>query len=423
MNGWGDFNADGHTDIVVGPMLYRGAETPEHVWIGDGKGGFKLDSTTCNLGQNDPCLSWSMGLQVGDLNDDGYPEIYMGGGEPSMGWHHQMWLNVTAKPGDMPHFLDRTAALDFPASGAATRFPYRGHGGTMLDVDGDMDLDFVQCNGGMDPDGSDPGAREAWRVFLNRGTPHGKLELDLRGFPSNLNAVGARVEVFLAGGTGPQKLRQWMFPNNGFGGSHLAGRLHFGLYDAKQIERVEVLWPDGQVTVHHPQVNSRAAILEQDAILFGTDFRKGLDGFAGGGTLTHRALCMAKDETAAHAVVGATTESSLAARADFPSGADSGQVARLAMTAGGAAATLTLSQGKVVLQMGDGKSASAQLNIKPNRRFLARVALEKTASGATDAVGYLDTREVVRVPSVTAFAPTTVSVGGTSACWSMLSVR
>ena len=423
MNGFGDFNADGHIDIVVGSMLYRNAEVPNHVWIGDGKGGFKLDSETCNLGHADPCLSWSMGLQVGDFNDDGYPEVYMGGGEPSMGWHHQLWLNATLKPGDMPHFLDRTAYLDYPASGATARYPYRGHGGTLLDLDGDLDLDFVQGNGGMDPDGSDPGAMEAWRVFLNRGTKNGKLELDLRGFPSNLNAVGARVDVVLAGGTGPQHLRQWMFPNNGFGGANLAGRLHFGLYDAKQIASLQVLWPDGQVTVHQPQLNTRLPLNEKDFIRFGTDFRKDNGGFTGGGQWLGRALCFDQGETATHAIVGAGSESSLAARVDFGSGADAGQSATLAMNGNGGSVSLHFAQGSVTLQTSGGKSLSAPLQIQVNRRFLARVAVEKNAAGTTDAVAYVNTREVARLPGISGFVPQEIALSGKKTCWAMVSLR
>jgi len=425
--GFGDFNADGHTDIVGGAWLERalpGPPVPHHLWLGDGKGNFKLEWEQSNLGRGDPCLSWAMGLQVGDLNDDGYPEIFFGGGGPQGGWHHQLFLNATAAPGQVPHFADRTLHIDYPASGSRSRYPYRGHGGTMVDLDGDLDLDFIQTNGGMEMPGvSDPGSAEAWRAFMNLGTGHGKLELDLEGYPSNFGAVGARVDIALSGGTGPTALRQWMFPNNGFPGTHLPGRIHFGLGDAKQIDGVQVTWPDGQVTTHATPINKRLALKEKDFLRFGAKFRGERDGFVGGGSVIGGALCVDGGAAASRAVASGGVGSSLALRIDFPTGSAAGQTATMKLGSGTTGVTVTL-QGQTLQITGpDGKTKSGELPaLGPGRRVLARAALELNPSGKTDAVVYLDAREALRM-TVGAVDVTSVVLGGKGVCYGMVSLR
>jgi hypothetical protein len=78
-------------------------------------------------------------------------------------------------------------------------------------------------------------------VNLSVNTNHW-LGVSLEGTRSNRDGIGARVTVFAAGHKWTQELRS--------GSSYLSSsdlRLHFGLGTAASIERIEVLWPSGQV--------------------------------------------------------------------------------------------------------------------------------------------------------------------------------
>jgi hypothetical protein len=67
------------------------------------------------------------------------------------------------------------------------------------------------------------------------------LGIITQGTRSNRDGIGARVAVYAGGHRWVQEVRS--------GSSYLSSsdlRLHFGIQSATQIERIEVLWPDGQ---------------------------------------------------------------------------------------------------------------------------------------------------------------------------------
>jgi enediyne biosynthesis protein E4 len=67
------------------------------------------------------------------------------------------------------------------------------------------------------------------------------LQVDLQGTPMNQDALGAQVELALAGGT------QYREVHSGYGyGSQAQPRLHFGLGSTTGASSIHVLWPDGQ---------------------------------------------------------------------------------------------------------------------------------------------------------------------------------
>ena len=66
--------------------------------------------------------------------------------------------------------------------------------------------------------------------------------LNLIGTTSNRDAIGARVRL-TAGGKTQTRLRV----NTSGYLSHSDVRLHFGLGDARRIDRIEIRWPSGKV--------------------------------------------------------------------------------------------------------------------------------------------------------------------------------
>lgn len=106
---------------------------------------------------------------------------------------------------------------------------------TVADLNNDGRLDFVV--GVNDGD---------WVAFENRAPPtHRQFVVRLEGQPGNPTAVGARVTVHLAGG--PRQTRKVHA-----GGGYLSQStrvLRFGIDRRQAVERIEIRWPDGELSV------------------------------------------------------------------------------------------------------------------------------------------------------------------------------
>ncbi len=139
---------------------------------------------------------------------------------------NRCFLNLGALP-----FANVSAisGLDFADDG-------RGLALADWDLDGDLDLWFSN--------------RNAPRVrFLRNDVQAGNhfLTIGLQGTVSNRDAVGARLELQLAG-TDPPKLIRTLRAGEGFL-SQSSKWVHFGLGDNPHIERLVVRWPGGEPEV------------------------------------------------------------------------------------------------------------------------------------------------------------------------------
>jgi hypothetical protein len=201
-----------------------------------------------------------MGCQLGDVNGDGAPDVYIGNGAPMdadspLGGQLDQLFVSSQGHGAPPSFTNETALIDFPAPEAPgvryPPYPYRTHGTVIADLDGDGSQEVAVAEGG--PAGSPDYVREPDRLF--------KFEWDRTpswlivhpegddGLHVSSDAIGTRISVHVRDDQG----ETWTVRRTLFGGSCFSASngfdLYFGLANATSIESLEIMWPDGRIEV------------------------------------------------------------------------------------------------------------------------------------------------------------------------------
>ncbi|MGB6432305.1 MAG: CRTAC1 family protein, partial [Candidatus Acidiferrales bacterium] len=168
-----------------------------------------------------------MGANFGDVDNDGYPDIYLGTGGPSYG---ALVPNVLLRNDEGKHFTDITAS-------SGTGELHKGHGIAFADLTNTGNEDIIAEIGG-----ATPGDRHALRLFENPGHDNDWIALKLVGVKTNRAAIGARIKVTVE--NKGQVVRS-IYSTVGSGGSFGASPLeqHIGLGKSATIRRIEIFWP------------------------------------------------------------------------------------------------------------------------------------------------------------------------------------
>ena len=133
-----------------------------------------------------------MGLGVGDIDNDGFLDIYLGTGRPD---YSALMPNVLYKNVEGRRFEDITTS-------SGTGHLQKGHGVSFADWDEDGDLDlFVEVGGAV------PGDRANNLLFQNPGHGRHWLKLKLVGTRTNRAALGAKVRVDCHDAVRPEPVR------------------------------------------------------------------------------------------------------------------------------------------------------------------------------------------------------------------------
>jgi hypothetical protein len=168
----------------------------------------------------------AMGLNFGDLDNDGWLDFYLGTGTPDLGMlvPNRMFRN------DEGHtFQDVTTAGNFGHL-------QKGHAVCFGDVDDDGDQDvFEEMGGAVLAD------KARSMLYANPGSANAWLSLELEGARSNRRGMGARIKVVLGAGSGTRAIYRTVGSGGSFGASPL--RQEIGLGSAAAITRVEIEWP------------------------------------------------------------------------------------------------------------------------------------------------------------------------------------
>ncbi|MFN0068818.1 MAG: CRTAC1 family protein [Limisphaerales bacterium] len=231
-----DYDNDGRQDLFVSGYFQRNAgemladllgktSGAERARLYRNRGDGTFEDVTRPAGLHRVLLT--MGSNFGDLDADGYPDIYLGTGDPDFGTiiPNRLFRNDGGR-----RFLDVTTA-------AGMGHLQKGHAIAFADLDEDGDVDVY-----ADMGGAYPADRARNALFENPGSTNRLVKLRLIGTKSNRAAIGARIELTLQTPAGERRVYRWVNSGGSFGANPL--RQEIGVADATQVA-ASIRWPSG----------------------------------------------------------------------------------------------------------------------------------------------------------------------------------
>lgn len=220
----GDFNADGHLDIL---KTHFRDDTPG-LYRGNGKGSFRDVTLRAGLGVETRFVCWGAG--IADLDNDGLPDLFFTTGMV----YPEAEQKLPDAPYKTPSVVYRNLddgrfeeLLDEAGPGITEAHSSRGVAFGDFDNDGDMDILVINMNEPPSLLRNDVSGANHW------------LKVLLIGAVSNRSAIGAQVVATY----GQRKQAQAVLAQS----SYLSvndRRLHFGLGSATTAN-LEIRWPNG----------------------------------------------------------------------------------------------------------------------------------------------------------------------------------
>ena len=233
-----DYDNDGWLDLFVAPFLGFGGQNLTSIVAGYlGRPG---EGATPRLYRNQHDGTFAdvtremhldkrlvvMGSNYGDIDGDGWPDIYLGTGEPELATliPNRMFRNDAGRV-----FQDVTTS-------AGLGHLQKGHEIAFGDIDNDGDQDIYAVMGGAYEG-------DIYQAALFRNPGHGThwITVIAEGTKANRSGIGARLTVTVDTPQGPRDIHAMVTNGGSFGGSPL--RQTIGLGDARAIRTLEIRWP------------------------------------------------------------------------------------------------------------------------------------------------------------------------------------
>ena len=236
-----DYNNDGWLDILVcsyefsQPLAYYAAAEAMQLNNVDGNSGKvvlyrnKQDGTfedvSVATGLNN--VAFAMGSNFGDIDNDGYLDIYLGTGNPSF---------RSLIPNKLFRNIQGTKFTDVTTSARVGNLQ-KGHGVSFADLDNDGDEDIY-----IEMGGAYPGDSYANSLYLNPGQNNNRwIKISLEGTTSNRAAIGAKIKVTFKENNKERFVYREVNSGGSFGSNPL--RQHIGIGQAAIIDKIEIQWP------------------------------------------------------------------------------------------------------------------------------------------------------------------------------------
>ena len=194
----------------------------------------------------------TMGSNFADFDNDGFLDMYLGTGDPSLG---------TLVPNRMFRSVEAQRFADITVS-SGTGHLQKGHGVACGDWDRDGNVDlFIQMGGTVNGD------KYHNILFQNPGHDNDWITVKLIGKKTNNAAIGARIKVVI-GGEIPRTIYRHVSSGSSFGANPLEQTI--GLGKADKIDALEITWPTSGTTQVFRYIPSHTSI---EITEFAPDFK------------------------------------------------------------------------------------------------------------------------------------------------------
>ena len=253
---WIDYDNDRDMDMFIAKCGGETARRTNQMLTNNGDGSFTENAF--DLGLADPMQTWSSSWA--DYDNDGDMDVFVGA---SSGAHKLMRNNGNGT------FTDVT-------SGAGVSTAPNGHENVSYDIDNDGYLDIL-CNGtimygngdltfedvdstqisysnGAFGDLNNDGFIDSYSngtIYWNLTTSNNWIKINTVGTASNIDGIGARVEIYTDSGVQIRDVR------SGEGFKYMSSlNTHFGIGSDTNVSHVVVYWPNSECEVFlNPAIN------------------------------------------------------------------------------------------------------------------------------------------------------------------------
>ena len=271
---FGDINNEGTlgiytTNITEQGILIQG----NNYW--QPKGENSQDLSFVNLAQISGIenAGWSYGAQFGDLNNDGFIDLYVANGFISAKKNTSYWYDYSKVTGGNSTIIGD--AKNWPDMQGKSQSGYEEDKIWLNNSDGIFEDVSGKVCPYADYDGRSVAMADLWNrgvldvivanqnniplIYKNDAENNNHwIDFDLHGTISNADAVGAKVEIQWDG----KKQMQIVTGGIGFS-SQNQHRLHFGIGKSNKVDAVTIYWPSGHIDkIENPQIDKLHTIKE-----------------------------------------------------------------------------------------------------------------------------------------------------------------
>ena len=168
----------------------------------------------------------TMGANFGDLDNDGFLDVYLGTGDST---YQALLPNRMFRDAEGKTFLDVTTSGGFGHL-------QKGHAVAFGDLENTGNEDIFEEMGGALPGDTFQSA-----LYHNPGHGNHWITLELEGVTTNRPAFGARIDVTITESGHSRHIYRTVGYGSSFGGNPL--RQHIGIGHAIVVDKIEVSWP------------------------------------------------------------------------------------------------------------------------------------------------------------------------------------
>ena len=268
---WIDYDNDRDLDMFIAKCGGEEARRTNQMHTNNGK--YETDNTIISYTENaaeiglaDPMQTWSSAW--GDFDNDGDMDVFVGassGSHKLMRNNNGVFENVTASSGvsTLTATGIENATYDFDNDGNLDI----ASNGNILFGNGDMTFTVYtnQLSNGSFGDLDNDGFIDAFNgstFYRNEGNGNNWIKITTVGTDSNINGIGARIEVHTASGIQIRDVR------SGEGFRYMSSlNTHVGLGTEDTIDNIIVYWPSGIIdNIQNPTINESVVIIEGESL-------------------------------------------------------------------------------------------------------------------------------------------------------------